>query len=249
MSPVRIGGEPAFPIGSLLTLPPTVPCSTCTHPLSDHQNVLGGMLLGGCRHVDHASLIDSYMCECRAFTLPRVDPPRDEATAPIGVDSARARRWEWCRRQFDLVRARDGVTYLTRWWIIKTPLGGVALHRMQGPDARDTLHDHPWTFLSVVLRGGYTERRLRPGDMTVDEQHIVTRCNLVRAGVDAHSIRALHRTPTWTLLIVGPVRRTWGFLEHITDISAWPHRPAEQHWRWTRHDAYDSGHYIPGKDA
>lgn len=167
----------------------------------------------------------------------------DESTPPPDVDSARARRWAIWHHQFDLVRAEDGVRYLRRHWIIKTPLGGIILHRMDGPDARDTLHDHPWTFVSIVLRGGYVERRLRPRTYDVDERHVVRRVNRLRVGVDAHSIRELMRVPTWTLLLVGPVRRTWGFLEpdSLTGIVVQP-----KGWRWLRHDAFDSGHYVPG---
>jgi hypothetical protein len=83
---------------------------------------------------------------------------------------------------------------------------------MTGPDPRATLHDHPWSFLSIIVRGGYIERRLDPMTMTVDHWHVVRWWNRVRA-LDAHSIRSLLRNPTWTLLFVGRRRRTWGYLE------------------------------------
>lgn len=115
----------------------------------------------------------------------------------------------------------DGL-YLIRWRIIQTPWGGLYLHRMDGPDPRSTLHDHPWNFLSIVLRGGYVERRLNPVSMQVNEAHRVRRWNRVRAS-DAHSIRSLLRVPTWTLLFVGKRRRTWGYIEpqHYGTHSAW----------------------------
>lgn len=34
-------------------------------------------------------------------------------------------------------------TYLTRWRIVQTPWFAIFLHRMDGPDSRPTLHDHP----------------------------------------------------------------------------------------------------------
>lgn len=122
----------------------------------------------------------------------------------------------------------DG-NYLTRLRIIQTPWFGIYLHRFDGPDPRPTLHDHPWQFLSVILRGGYTERRLNPHTHAVDEAHRVRWFNRVRAG-DAHSISMLHRTPTWSLMLVGKRVRTWGYLDPIgpgtwtwTEFSQHPH--------------------------
>ncbi len=114
----------------------------------------------------------------------------------------------------------DGV-YLARLRIIQTPWFGLYLHRMDGPDPRLTLHDHPWNFHSIVLRGGYVERRLNPVTMEVDEAHRIRWWNRVRAN-DAHAIRSLLRVPTWTLLLVGKRRRTWGYWEsRIHDDWLW----------------------------
>lgn len=119
----------------------------------------------------------------------------------------------------------DGV-YLTRWRVIETPLFAVFVHRFRGPDPRPTLHDHPWNFLSVVLRGGYVERRLDPKTLRVRVHRPVRLLNYVRSS-DAHAIVSLDRDPTWTLLFVGRRRRTWGYLEQVGD-----------HWVWTEFDKH-----------
>lgn len=56
------------------------------------------------------------------------------------------------------LRRADGIVYLERWGI-ECDLFGVYVHRMDGPDPGLDLHDHPWPFLSLVLRGGYVEER------------------------------------------------------------------------------------------
>ncbi len=201
--------------------------------------------------------------------------PIDEAKVPDRRRSASKPRWGVCFRQFDLVRSKEGSTYLTRWWLVLTPWGGIALHRMSAPDARVTLHDHPFSFVSIILRGGYTERRLDPRTMLVDEHRHVRWVNRMRVGIDAHSIRELDRPVVWTLLLVGRSPRTWGFLEpvehrfalHDVFVTIEASAPtvaedmrrlgyteddiasAEQLgsplWAWTKHDAFDSGHYVP----
>lgn len=150
-------------------------------------------------------------------------------------------RWAIFEHQFDLVRRADQTVYLRRWWIAKTPWFGIALHRMDAEDARPELHDHPFGFLSIVLRGGYIERRLDPRTMIVDETHRVRRLNRVRPH-DAHSIRRLLRVPTWTLLLVGPYRRTWGFLEPQLRYSESDAVNWWTGWWWVPHDKFDSGH-------
>jgi hypothetical protein len=134
----------------------------------------------------------------------------------------------------------DGI-YLTRWRVVQTPWGGFYVHRYTGPDPRKTLHDHPWRFLSVVLRGGYVERRLNPVTMQVNEAHTIRRYNRVRAN-DAHSIVELHRTPTWTVLLVGRRLRTWGYLEPVGNMAGtrvpFEDEPHHVTWRWTEFDQH-----------
>lgn len=144
--------------------------------------------------------------------------------------SNRSARWAFMDR-FEVPQYEGDGVYLTRWRIVQTPWGGLYLHRMEGPDPRATLHDHPWSFLSLILRGGYVERRLDPMTMRVDEGHRVRWWNRMRA-TDAHSIRSLLRVPTWTLLLVGKRRRTWGYLEG----PAWQHWEVQGNtgrWWWT----------------
>lgn len=59
------------------------------------------------------------------------------------------------------LRRADGRIYLDRWGVERKWLGGIFLHRMQGPDPGIDLHDHPWAFVSMVIAGGgYLEERL-----------------------------------------------------------------------------------------
>jgi len=131
----------------------------------------------------------------------------------------RSPRWGFMER-FELPDYDDPTrNYLTRLRVVQTPWFGVYLHRMDGPDPRPTLHDHPWPFVSFVLRGGYTER-IAYGET---DGVAVTRVNVKRAQ-DVHSITRLHRTPTWTLMLVGRRRRVWGYLD--------------QDGTWTRFDRH-----------
>jgi len=121
--------------------------------------------------------------------------------------------------------------YLTRWRIVQTPWFGVYLHRMLGPDSRPTIHDHPWSFTSIVLRGGYVERRLDPITREIPLRK-VRWVNRMRTH-DAHAIMRLLRVPTWTLVFVGKRRRTWGYLEEASLLLP------ESTVTWTAFDKHD----------
>ena len=116
-------------------------------------------------------------------------------------------------------------TYMTRWRIVQTPWFGIYVHRFDGPDPRPTLHDHPWDFVSLVLRGGYWERVPATTDPAVVRLNVFSACAINRKRAeDVHWITKLLRFPTWTLVFVGRRRREWGYLD--------------RDGKWTRYDQH-----------
>lgn len=92
--------------------------------------------------------------------------------------------------------------YITRLHLLKTPWFALMVHFINGPDPEPDMHDHPVTFLSIVLRGGYSE--LRPSG--VFSRNWV---NFIRA-TDIHQILVV-KPHTVTFCFVGPKVRDWGF--------------------------------------
>ena len=115
----------------------------------------------------------------------------------------------------ETIYCRPGTPYLTRW-CLRTRWFGVYVHRFEESDI-PVMHDHPWNFVSIVLRGGYAE--YRPGHtdpcnrwFTVDDR-TVRRAGSVafRRAEQLHHVQLI-RQPTWTLIIHGPKRKEWGFI-------------------------------------
>jgi hypothetical protein len=143
-----------------------------------------------------------------------------------------SRRWALLQR----VRAVDvdnpTEDYMVRWRLIQTPCFGIYLHRINTPDRRSTLHDHPWPFVTIVLRGGYTEDHgVRPAGRGPvyerEERSWPARSVHYMRPDKAHTITALHRSPTWTLVFAG--RRepepSWGYADETgwTPFNEHPH--------------------------
>ena len=134
---------------------------------------------------------------------------------------------------------RDGATYLRRWYLIpRNPFFNVYLHHFLSSDDDRALHDHPWWFVSVILRGSYIEvSENTEGKMTALVRTSITgiRSELVRTSVTDiwttfwrrwiafRPATYRHRVvlsstsderdevPCWTLIVTGRRSRTWGF--------------------------------------
>lgn len=114
----------------------------------------------------------------------------------------RSPRWRIFGRLTIRVPGPNGRIYLDRLRILDTPWFGIYLHRMVGPDWSPHNHDHPWPFVSFVLRGEYVE-------MAGNVARRVRWFNVKRA-IDQHRIVWI-REPTWTLVLRGKRVREWGF--------------------------------------
>lgn len=106
----------------------------------------------------------------------------------------------------------DGTLYLERWGVEWKSLGGVFVHRMSAPDPGVDLHDHPWPFLALILRGGYTETRanVRLPWLKRRRQNRTGSLRLMRLD-EAHTIDRLNGRTSWSLVIHGRNLRRWGF--------------------------------------
>lgn len=96
-------------------------------------------------------------------------------------------------------------TYLFRWTLFRAKSFQLYLHHFVGDDWSLDQHDHPKRFISIGLRGGYTEetpageRRFRaPWFRTFPAEHV-------------HRLRLEEFRDCWTLVLVLKSVRMWGF--------------------------------------
>ena len=117
--------------------------------------------------------------------------------------------------------------YITRLHIFMCPWFAIVVHWLHKPDAEPHRHDHPVSFLSLILRGGYTEFRKRGLSSSLHyENHYWY--NWIRASTwDNHRIDYVEPN-TVTLCFMGPKRRDWGF--HTPDgWVCWKNYNAEKY--------------------
>jgi hypothetical protein len=113
----------------------------------------------------------------------------------------------WCVWRWTFVPS----DYIVRLHLIKTPWFAICLHWLVKPDPEPYLHDHPVSFLSLILRGGYNEYRQQVFAPIWDmfDMRSCPWYNFIRA-TDRHTI--MYVLPhTLTLCFMGPKTREWGF--------------------------------------
>lgn len=119
--------------------------------------------------------------------------------------------------RFEITRSWSNLPYMVRWTLLGKRFDdgqAVFLHRFQRSDA-DEPHDHPWSFTSIILAGGYWE--VTPADgwsngagPTQRQWHGLGSV-LRRPATWIHSVQIPDGEEAWTLVMHGAKERTWGF--------------------------------------
>ena len=143
---------------------------------------------------------------------------------PIRSIRDRAVRWFRSRPVTEVGYKRGGLVHFWRHDLFKCGRFAVYLHRFERSDWDRCLHDHPWPFLTIILRGGYWEevpaRRTLAGVPVGGESGDVPTVHrwrrpgaiLYRPARFSHRIQLDPERPRpVSLVIVGRKCRPWGF--------------------------------------
>ena len=120
---------------------------------------------------------------------------------------------DWCKRhgRHRTIYDRDGTTpYMERYYLLFKDRPdwfpfNITLHKISQSDL-PILHDHPWPYATIILKGGYIEHTMydrfyrRPGHIRF------------RKAKDYHWL-AVDSEPSWSLFFMGKRQREWGFLK------------------------------------
>lgn len=106
-----------------------------------------------------------------------------------------------------------GSVFFIRYTLLKTRWGGLYLHRFYRSDGSRCLHDHPWPFVTLILRGGYFEELANPS-VPVGGMPVWRPPGYCAAYPAQHKHRitlAPDGPKPWSLVLVGRKERAWGF--------------------------------------
>lgn len=90
------------------------------------------------------------------------------------------------------------------------------VHNILRSDDDRAYHDHPWPYLTIILRGGYWEVTPRyQGDKVVGDHRVWYGPGsfLFRKASSWHRLEVTRGQTAWTLFITGRYQQGWGFME------------------------------------
>lgn len=121
-------------------------------------------------------------------------------------------------RRFDSLPARPIQRFCFRWneplglpeapymhrYILNLWLFSIRIHVWHRSDDKRHMHNHAFDFITMVLKGSYT-------DVTEDERDVLSIGSIrVRKAGHLHFV-GWPKDPTITLLLCGPKKQNWGF--------------------------------------
>ena len=99
--------------------------------------------------------------------------------------------------------------YMNRYWVLKPASWhpfAARVHEILRSDSDRHLHDHPWSYLTIILRGGYWEHTPDGNRKWYGVGRI-----LYRPYTSIHRLELPEGATATTLFCTGPYRQGWGF--------------------------------------
>lgn len=138
------------------------------------------------------------------------------------------------RTPYTHLRQANGYGYMDRYWLFRLgksgggyPWIGARIHYIQSSDDDRAFHDHPWPFITIILRGGYSELRPKTRGAPCNDaihtriggqyqwatiREYVAGAILRRKATDWHALQLPPGGEAVTLFIEFPKVQSWGFL-------------------------------------
>ncbi len=98
---------------------------------------------------------------------------------------------------------RPECPYIKRW-VFSCPFFSLRLHHWLASDDQRHYHDHPWWYVTLILKGGYIDRSPKENIVLVAGDFAF------RKATHQHTVEVA-KGGCWSLLFTGPEKRVWGF--------------------------------------
>ena len=123
---------------------------------------------------------------------------------------SRRDRQRWAFNETFIIGKQDN-PMMKRWRLIQTPWFWIYVHFIYREDLDPVMHDHPWNFWRMVLRGGYIENYVTDPASRISHPQMILPFRPLRFPVNhAHRI-VMVKPRTVSLVLVGRRLRDWGF--------------------------------------
>jgi hypothetical protein len=115
------------------------------------------------------------------------------------------KQWEWPNRKIGDDCFPELGPLMIRYFLLRTPWVGMYFHKFLRSDNDRHVHDHPWSFITLLLNRGYWEH-LPDGTAKWRKRFTIH----YRPAEWQHWVEI--DKPVWTLVLRFRKRRQWGFI-------------------------------------
>ena len=110
------------------------------------------------------------------------------------------------------IRSKTGELHFQRWRLFSCPWYRIYLHKICLPDYDEHRHDHPWNFISLILKGGYLEKFATVSNYNLVFNELRKPGALVkRSRDDVHKVEKLLSDSNWSLVFAWGKYENWGY--------------------------------------
>jgi len=104
-----------------------------------------------------------------------------------------------------------GSPLMIRYVLFRCAAFGIYVHHFLRSDYDRALHDHPWPYVALILKGGYWEEHDQTLDGAKTRVWYGPRRVLVRQAEWRHRVILPDGQTSWSVVLVGRRQRRWGF--------------------------------------
>lgn len=106
--------------------------------------------------------------------------------------------------------------YLTRWEFLSSKRFAIYLHKFHRSDDNSSLHDHPWSFITIPIWIGYNDCTYSGvydscGNPVFNRKRIRPFTIHYRPATHIHFVELINERPAWTIILRFKYVRYWGF--------------------------------------
>jgi hypothetical protein len=107
--------------------------------------------------------------------------------------------------------SQEGELHFRRYRLLATPWFNVYIHEIRQSDMDAHMHDHPFSFKSLILSGSYFEQTaLYPNFIVLHYRSFASGDIIKHHACDVHKL-TLKSPMVWTLVITSGRERVWGY--------------------------------------
>lgn len=115
---------------------------------------------------------------------------------------SRTKHYKW--KLFEWKNEIGDPLYMTRW-MLDLWFFSIRLHKFSRSDDDRALHDHAWSFITIILKGGYW-------DVTKDGRKWIGPGSIrYRSNTHRHTIEIPEGKSSWSIIITSRYVHRWGF--------------------------------------